>query len=187
MSEDLKKAADIIQQGGVILYPTDTIWGIGCDATNVKAVERIYKIKQRADSKAMLILLESENRLNQYVREVPEVAWELLKVADKPITIIYPGAKNIASNLIAEDGSIGIRIPNDEFCRKLMQRIKKPLVSTSANISGQPNPSLFSDISEAIKTEVDYIVNWRQDEIHSPQPSSIIALGLGGKIKILRK
>ena len=187
MQDDIIKAAEVLQSGGVILYPTDTIWGIGCDATNAEAVERIYEIKQRVDTKAMLVLLDSESRLMQYIAEVPEVAWELLDVADKPLTIIYPGAKNLAANLIAHDGSIGIRITKDEFCRKLISRFKKPIVSTSANISGMPAASNYREITEGIKQLADFIVSWKQEETARSKPSSIIRLGLGGQVEILRK
>jgi L-threonylcarbamoyladenylate synthase len=186
MDNEIKKAIEILNQGGIILYPTDTIWGIGCDATNSEAVQRIYKIKQREDSKSMLVLLDSESRLQQYIKEVPEIAWQLIEVSDKPITIIYPGAKNLAENLIADDDSIGIRITADEFCQKLLSRFKKPLVSTSANISGKKSPSIFAEIEEEIIHSVDYVVNWRQDEFNSGTPSSIIKLGIGGEIKIIR-
>jgi L-threonylcarbamoyladenylate synthase len=187
MDEDIKQALKVLSDGGCILYPTDTVWGIGCDATNPLAVEKIYRIKQRADAKAMLILLDSENRLQQYIREVPEVAWQLIEVTDKPLTIIYPGAKNLAANLLAENGSIGIRVVHDLFCQKLIGRFKKPIVSTSANISGQKSPACYQEIAEEIRQEVDYIVNWRQDENKPAQPSSIIEIGLGGQFKILRK
>jgi L-threonylcarbamoyladenylate synthase len=187
MINEIQKILEILNSGGTILYPTDTIWGIGCDATNKLAVEKIYKMKQREDSKAMLVLIESEARLQQYVSEVPNIAYQLIEVADKPLTIIYPGAKNLASNLIADDGSIGIRIPNDEFCQKLLGRFKKPLVSTSANLSGTTPPAIFSEIGNNIKNRVDYIVHWRQDDTKTSLPSSIIKLGIDGEIKIIRQ
>lgn len=186
MKEDINNALSVLREGGVILYPTDTIWGIGCDATNTDAVSRIYKIKQRTDTKSLLILLDNQNRLTSYINEVPEVAWELIDVADKPLTIIYPGAKNLAGNLVAEDGSIGIRICSDRFCSELIGRFKKPIVSTSANISGISSPSNFSEISDEIKNSVDYIVSWRQKEVSKSVASSIIMLGKGGEIKIIR-
>jgi L-threonylcarbamoyladenylate synthase len=186
MNEDIKLAVKIMSEGGIILYPTDTIWGIGCDATNAAAVERIYKLKQRADYKAMLVLLDSENRLPQYVHEIPEIAWQLIEAADKPMTIIYPGAKNLAHNLIAENGSIGIRITKDLFSQNLVSRLRKPVVSTSANLSGKQSPALFADIDNVILEGVDYIVKWRQNESNPVPPSSIIELGLGGQFKILR-
>ena len=186
MNEDIAQSVDVLRRGGIILYPTDTIWGIGCDATNSEAVDRIYKLKKRSDSKSMLVLLGNENLLQQYVKEVPDIAWELLEVADKPMTIIYPGAKNLAPNLIAENGSIGIRIPKDVFCQKLMARFKKPIVSTSANISGQASPSCFADIHFSIKESVDYIVKWKQTVAEKAHSSSIIQLGRNGQIEILR-
>ena len=148
IKEDIEKCLDILRQGGVILYPTDTIWGLGCDATNGAAIEKVYKIKQRSDSKAMLVLLENENLLPSYIKEVPEIAWDLIDVGEKPLTIIYPGAKNLAPNLIAEDGSIGIRITREEFTARLIQKFRKPIVSTSANISGEPAPANFGEITE---------------------------------------
>ncbi len=187
MNDDLKKALEVLQDGGTILYPTDTVWGIGCDATHPEAVKKVYQIKQREDSKSMLVLVDSEVRLERYVAEVPEVAWQLIEVADKPMTLIYPGAKNLAANLIAPDGSIGIRLVKDDFCRQLIQRLKKPIVSTSANISGQPTPAGFDQIAPEILRAVDYVVTWRQDDPTAAQPSSIIAVGLGGQIRIIRK
>lgn len=187
MQQEIKKALEVLHKGGVILYPTDTIWGIGCDATNEKAVERIYKIKNREDAKSMLLLIDLPQRIPSYVDEVPEVAWDLIDYTTKPLTIIYSGAKNLAKNVVAEDGSIGIRVAQDEFCQKLIARLKKPIVSTSANISGKPSPQSFDNISDEIKDAVDYIVDWRQNETKNPSPSSIIKLGLSGEIEILRK
>lgn len=186
MQEDIKKALEILKKGGVILYPTDTVWGLGCDATNPGAVEKIYKIKKREDSKSMLVLIDHSGRLGSYVKEVPEIAWELIDAAITPLTIIFPGAKNMAANLVAEDGSIGIRISEDEFCQELIKRFGKPIVSTSANISGESTPSVFSDIIDYIKDSADYIVKWRQDDFTKKPPSSIIKLGEGGLFKIIR-
>lgn len=176
-----------MREGGVILYPTDTIWGIGCDATNEDAVRRVYEIKQRQDSKAMLVLVDSSVKVDFYVRDVPEVAWDLIDLADKPLTIIYSGARNLATNLLAEDGSVGIRVTNEDFSKRLCQQFRKAIVSTSANISGQPSPKNFSEISEEVKSAVDYIVGYRQEEISNPKPSSIIKLDKGGVIKIIRE
>jgi L-threonylcarbamoyladenylate synthase len=187
MSDDIKQALKILREGGIILYPTDTIWGIGCDATREDAVSRIYSLKNRQDSKAMIVLLDNENRLNQYIKEVPEIAWQLLETIVEPTTIIYPGAKNLAANLIADDGSIAVRIPKDEFCQKLILQFKRPLVSTSANISGEKSPAIFDEISQSISKGVDYIVNWKQDDVFPAKPSSILKLGLGGEIQIIRK
>jgi L-threonylcarbamoyladenylate synthase len=185
--EDIVKAAEVLRAGGIILYPTDTIWGIGCDATNPAAVNRIFEIKQRQDAKSMLVLMENSNLLNSYISEVPEIAWELIEVADTPLTIIYPGAKNLAKNVIANDGSVGIRITNEAFTQQLIQRFRKPVVSTSANISGQKSPQNFAEISDEIKNTVDYIVQYRQDDLSRSNPSSIIKLGLGGQIEVIRK
>lgn len=187
MIEDIKKACRVMSEGGVILYPTDTVWGIGCDATNEEAVRRVYEIKQRSDSKAMLVLVDTSVKVDFYVQDVPEVAWDLIDLADKPLTIIYSGARNLAPNLLAEDGSVGIRVTNEEFSRRLCQQFRKAIVSTSANISGQPAPANFSEISEEIKSAVDYVVGCRQEETARPKPSSIIKLGKGGVIKIIRE
>lgn len=176
-----------MREGGVILYPTDTIWGIGCDATNEDAVRRVYEIKQRQDSKAMLVLVDSSVKVDFYVQGVPEVAWDLIDLADKPLTIIYSGARNLAANLLAEDGSVGIRVTNEDFSKRLCQQFRKAVVSTSANISGQPSPRNFSEISEEVKSAVDYIVGYRQEEMSNPKPSSIIKLDKGGVIKIIRE
>ncbi|MBK6284206.1 MAG: threonylcarbamoyl-AMP synthase [Draconibacterium sp.] len=171
----------------MILYPTDTIWGIGCDATNEKAVEKIYKIKKREDSKSMLVLMENPALLERYVDDVPEIAWDLVEVATTPLTVIYPNAKNLAKNLVADDGSIGIRFTKEAFTTQLLQRFRKPLVSTSANISGEKSPAFFDEISEEIKSQVDYIVEFRQNDTTPANPSSIIKLGAGGRIDIIRK
>ncbi len=187
MYDDLKKAVEVLQNGGIILYPTDTIWGIGCDATNEKAVQKIYEIKKREDSKSMLVLMENINLLERYVDEIPEVAFDLIELSEKPVTIIYDGAKNLAKNLIASDGSIGIRISSENFTRQLIQRLKKPIVSTSANISGDPSPANFSGINDKIKSSVDYVVKYRQDDFKKSVASSIIKLGKGGEVKIIRK
>lgn len=187
MDNDINAALDILVKGGLILYPTDTIWGIGCDATNEEAVNKIYDLKKRADTKSMLVLVDSIARLEQYIQQIPEVAYELLEVADKPLTIIYPNAKNLASNLLALDRSIGIRLVKDEFCQKLIMRLKRPIVSTSANLSGEKSPGAFSEIPQEIKAGIDYIVKWRQHESKPGQPSSIIKLGLEGEIEIIRR
>lgn len=184
--EDIKKACQVMQDGGVILYPTDTIWGIGCDATNEEAVRRVYEIKHRADSKAMLVLVDSAVKVDFYVQDVPAVAWDLIDVADKPLTIIYSGARNLAPNLLAEDGSVGIRVTGEEFSKALCFRFRKAIVSTSANVSGQPSPRTFAEISDEIKNAVDYVVEARRTEAGPARPSSIIKLGQGGEVKIIR-
>ena len=186
IEDDIKKACEVMEKGGLILYPTDTIWGIGCDATNEEAVKRVYEIKNRIDSKALIILVDKPAKVDFYVREVPEIAWDLIEVADKPLTIVYPHARNLAPNVMAQDGSVGIRITREEFSRKLCERFRKAIVSTSANISGQPSPACFAEISDEIKQAVDYIVTYRQEDPTKPAPSSVIAIGDGGVIKILR-
>jgi L-threonylcarbamoyladenylate synthase len=187
MHDDIKAAIEILGQGGIILYPTDTIWGIGCDATCEEAVKKIYAIKQRHDEKSMLILLDEADKLTQYMAEVPEIAWNILDVTDKPITIIYPNAQNLAGNLIADDGSIGIRVVKDEFCYRLIRKFGKPIVSTSANVSGRPWPSNFNKIEESIAKAVDYVVTWRQNDEFRGIPSGIIKLGVNGEIKVIRE
>jgi len=187
MIEDIKAALAVLQKGGVILYPTDTIWGLGCDAGNEEAVKRIYDIKNRIDSKSMLVLMENAALLERYVLEVPEVAYDLIELSDKPLTIIYDGAKNLAKNLIAEDGSIGIRLTTEAFSSDLIRRFKRPIVSTSANISGKPSPACFDEIEQEIIDAVDYVVKYRQDDVQKAVPSGIIKLGRGGEIKIIRK
>jgi L-threonylcarbamoyladenylate synthase len=184
---DIDNALKILKGGGIILYPTDTIWGIGCDATNEAAVRRIYKLKEREDRKSMLVLLANEGSVERYTTNVPEIAWELLEVADTPLTIIYPGARNFAPSLVAEDGSIGIRITKEEFTATLINRFGKPLVSTSANISGKSSPANFSAIDPEIIRRVDYVVHYRQDDTTAARPSSIIKLGPKGEIVIIRK
>ncbi|WP_430823676.1 L-threonylcarbamoyladenylate synthase [Carboxylicivirga sp. N1Y90] len=187
MHDDLKKALEVLRDGGIILYPTDTIWGLGCDATNADAVKRIYDLKQRADSKSMLVLLDNTAKLAGYVNDIPEVAFDMAELTNKPLTIIYDDAKNIASNLIAEDGSVGIRITEEEFSNQLCARFKKAIVSTSANVSGQPSPQHFGEISDVIKEGVDYIVGHRQEETKNPAPSSIVKIGKGGEVVIIRE
>ncbi len=187
MHDDIKNALEVLKSGGIILYPTDTIWGIGCDATNPEAVKRIYEIKKRADSKSMLVLMENINLLERYMQEVPEIAYDLIEVTDKPMTIIYPGAKNLAPNLVAEDGSVGIRLTQERFTQQLIQRFRKPIVSTSANISGEPSPAFFDEVSDDIKEAVDYVVSYRQDDTTPSKPSSIIKLGVGGQIQVIRE
>ena len=186
MEDDIKKACEIMEKGGIILYPTDTIWGIGCDATNEDAVKRVYEIKKRIDSKALIVLVDKPVKVEFYVREVPEIAWDLIDVADKPLTIVYPNARNLATNVLADDGSVGIRITQETFSRKLCERFRKAIVSTSANISGQPAPTNFNEISDEIKQAVDYVVTYRQADPYQPSPSSVIWIGEGGVIKILR-
>ena len=185
--EDIQKAVEVMRKGGIILYPTDTVWGIGCDATNSEAVAKIYKIKHRDDSKALVCLVDSDARLQKYVRNVPEVAWQLIDAVVKPTTLILDGAVNLAPNLIAEDGSIGIRITNEPFSKELCYRFQKAIVSTSVNISGEPAAQNFCDISEELLSAVDYVCFSRRQEHKPHQPSTIIKIGMKGKINIIRK
>jgi L-threonylcarbamoyladenylate synthase len=187
MREEIEKTVEVLKSGGIILCPTDTVWGIGCDATNSEAVKRIYEIKKRMDLKSMLILIDSVNRLGDYVKEVPEIAFDLIELSTKPLTVVYPGAMNIAENLISQDGSIGIRVVNDKFCQGVINRLNKPIVSTSANISGERSPQLFREIDSKIRLSVDYIVKYRQDELVPRKPSGIIKLGVNGEVKVIRE
>jgi L-threonylcarbamoyladenylate synthase len=183
--EEVKNCANVLRKEGVILYPTDTIWGIGCDATNEQAVQKIFDIKKRPSSKSMIILVAEPHQVSFYA-EVPEVAKDLVEFSEKPLTIIYPKAKGIAKALVAEDGTIAIRVVKDEFCKRLIDTIRKPLVSTSANVSGEPAPENFDDISGSIKASVDYVVNLRQHETGKRTPSRIMKIGINGEIEIIR-
>ena len=185
--QEIENACEALRKGGVILYPTDTIWGLGCDATNTEAVKRIYEIKERCDAKAMLILLDSSAKLQAYVDEVPDIAWDLIELSTKPTTLIYPRGRNLAPSLLSEDGSIGIRITTERFSHNLCQRFRRPIVSTSANKSGSPSPATFAEISEEIISLVDYVVDYKRDEATPAQPSAIIKVGDGGLIKIIRE
>ncbi len=185
--QDIKNAIEAMRKGGVILYPTDTVWGIGCDATNAEAVKRVYEIKQRDDSKALICLVDSDARLQRYVRNVPDVAWQLIDCVEKPTTLILDGAVNLAPNLIAEDGSIGMRITKEAFSHELCFRFQKAIVSTSANISGEPAAQNYRDIDPRILEKVDYVC-WTRRQEHQPhQPSSIIKLSADGQVVIIRK
>lgn len=184
--EDIDTALATLRSGGIILYPTDTIWGIGCDATDSKAIERIYRLKKRADAKAMLSLVGSEGQLQCFVKDIPEVAWQLIDAAVNPLTIIYDHPAGLSEKLIAEDGSAGIRITSEPFSRTLCMRLKHPIVSTSANVSGERAPLNFEDISEEIRNGVDYVVKFRQCDKMAHTPSNIIKVGDGGLIKIIR-
>ena len=186
-AEDIKKAVEVLRKGGVILYPTDTVWGIGCDATNAEAVSRVYAIKHRDDSKALICLVDSDARLQRYVRDVPAVAWELLDVVTKPTTVILDGAVNLAPNLIADDGSIALRITQEPFSKELCYRFQKALVSTSANISGEPAAANYCDISDDIINAGDYVCVSRRQERKPHTPSSIIKLKSDGEVTIIRK
>jgi L-threonylcarbamoyladenylate synthase len=183
---EVEKALAVLQAGGVILYPTDTIWGLGCDATNESAIQKIYAIKNRADTKSLLILLADVRDLLHYVAAPDPAVFDFIEQAQRPTTIIFENAINLPEKLIAADGSIAIRIVQDEFCRHLIKRLRKPIVSTSANVSGQPSPQTFHDIDEEIKQQVDHVVEWRQNEITLAQPSQIIKWNNDGTTTVLR-
>ena len=186
MQEEINKVLTVLENGGIILYPTDTIWGIGCDAKNEAAIHKIYEIKKRIHSKSLIILLDDDRKLNRFVREVPEVVWDILDYATKPTTVIYPEAINLPKNIVANDGSIAIRITKNDFCRKLIQRFKNPIVSTSANIAGSEAPKDFKDIAPEILKAVDHVVNLDAFEKNN-EPSTIIKIGLKGELNIIRK
>lgn len=187
IAEDIRTAVQTLREGGLILYPTDTIWGIGCDASNEEAVRRIFQLKRRDDSKAMICLVDSADRMQRYLRQVPDVAWDVVEYADKPLTLILDGAVNLAPSLIAEDGSVGLRVTKENISHELCYRFQKAIVSTSANISGEPSPACFDEISDEIRQGVDYIMRSRQNDTSKSKPSQIIKLGLDGQIKIIRK
>lgn len=183
---DLDEALKTLKQGGIILYPTDTVWGIGCDATNAEAVAKIYALKQRADAKSMLVLVDSIPALERIIPDIPEVAYDLVELATKPLTIIYDKASGVAPALIAEDGSLGVRLTQEAFSSALCRALRRPLVSTSANISGEPTPLRFSAISQEIIDGVNYVVGYRQSDAQNSPPSQIIKLGSNGEVKIIR-
>lgn len=183
---DISNCLKVLQEGGVILYPTDTVWGLGCDATNAKAVEKLYQLKKRSDAKSMLVLVDCAGRIQNYIAEMPDIAWDLIEVSNKPLTIIYPNAKNLAHNLLAEDKSVGIRVTNESFSHQLCARFRKPIVSTSANISGQPTPLFFEEVTDEIKTACDYVAQFRQTDKEKKEPSNIIKLNADGSIQIIR-
>lgn len=186
VSQEVHQAFDIIQNGGIILYPTDTVWGIGCDATNPEAVAKVNALKRRTEGHNLICLVNGDRMLHQIFREIPEVAWQILDFAERPTTIVLDEPRNVAPNVIGTDNSLGIRVVKDPFCYKLLERMKKPLVSTSANISGQPTPKSFKEISPEIISGVDYVVNLHHDTI-SGRPSSIIKLTKDAQVKIIRK
>ena len=184
--DELDKALSVLKKGGTILYPTDTVWGIGCDATNHGAIEKIFQLKKRAERKSMLCLVSDFKMLNQYVENVPEVAYDILKFAKKPTTLIYDRPLHVAENLIAEDNSLAIRVTKDAFCKKLIQKLRKPIVSTSANVSGEKTPKNFKEIAPVILEGVDYVVNL-QLEKKTGNPSAIIKLQNDGSVKVIRQ
>ena len=186
MQEEIDKAIAVLENGGLILYPTDTVWGIGCDATNEEAVNKVYKLKQRKDSKALICLVANDAMLERHISEVPEVAYDIMDLSTKPTTIIYDDPKGVAKNLIAEDNTLAVRVASDKFCQYLINKFKKPIVSTSSNISGQPTPKQFSEIDEVVLKGVDYIVNLYQDKIANA-PSVIIKLSNDSSVKVIRE
>ena len=186
MKEDIQNCLNTLREGGIILYPTDTVWGIGCDASNPQAIQKIYDLKGRTSSKALITLVGSEVMLERTVLNMPEIAWDLIESANRPLTLIYDEVKGIAPNAIAEDGSCGIRLAKDTFCQQLIQRLGKPIISTSANVSGEETPKDFRSISDTILKGVDFVVNYRQNEANSQKSSSIIKLKNNGEIKIIR-
>jgi len=185
-NDDINKAITTLKSGGIILYPTDTIWGLGCDATNDEAVEKIFNIKARDENKSLIILVSGEQMLERYADSIPDVAFELISVADKPLTIIYPKGKNLAKGVCAADGSVGIRVCRDEFCNRLLMQFRKPVVSTSANFSGKPAPEFFGDIEQDLINMVDYSVTFRQQERRKCAPSSVIKFNANGTFNIIR-
>jgi L-threonylcarbamoyladenylate synthase len=195
MEQELQNALKVLREGGTILYPTDTIWGIGCDATHEKAVEKIFTIKQRKEKQGLIALVSDNGMLNRFVKEVPEMAWDLIELSNtdddfeeqKPLSIIYDAGRGFAKNVPADDGSIAVRLVRDDFCQRMIHKLGRPLVSTSANISGTPAPQNFSEIADEIKNSVDYVVNWRQNENGNAKPSSIIRLKANGEFQIIRQ
>ena len=183
---EVHKAFEVIQNGGIILYPTDTVWGIGCDATNAEAVKKIYALKQREESKSMIVLMNGEKMMYNVFKEIPETAWQILDLSEKPTTLILDNPRNVAANIIADDKTLGVRLVKEPFCFKLMERMKKPLVSTSANISGMFTPKSFKEIVPEIIKGVDYVVNLHHEKI-CDKPSTIIKLSLDNQVKIIRK
>ncbi len=186
MDEEIKETVKNLKSGKTILYPTDTVWGLGCDATNPRAVEKIYKIKRRVESKSMIVLLDNADKLEHYINKVPEITWDLLESIDTPLTIVYPEAKNLARNVVARDNTIAIRITNDEFCKTLIREFGKPIVSSSANLSGEPAPIIFSQVSNVVRKEVDYIVKLHHQRISKTKPSTIIKIQSDGHFKVIR-
>lgn len=187
LRDEVNKAFEVIQAGGIILYPTDTIWGIGCDATNEAAVEKVLKLKGRPENKSLIILLDTENKLESYVSEVPEIAYDLIEYAENPLTIVFSGAKNLAKNVVNADNSVGIRIAKHPFCQQLIQRFRKPIVSTSANLSGEKSAMNFSEISQVILDGVDYVIDFEQDKNSQSKPSTIMKLEASGQFSFIRR
>lgn len=187
ITPDLESCLRTLRNGGLILYPTDTIWGIGCDATSDEAVRRVYALKQRADHKAMLTLVDSTSRIGSYVDTIPDIAWDLVELSERPLTIIYPRARNLAPSLLGPDGSIGIRVTRERFTHALCERFRRPIVSTSANLSGEASPKCFNEISDEVIRGVDYVVHYRRTDLTPARPSGILLLGADGTIKVIRE
>jgi L-threonylcarbamoyladenylate synthase len=185
--EDIRESLAVLRNGGLILYPTDTIWGLGCDATSPAATDKIFRIKSRDRNKSLIILVDGEQMLEKYVRDIPEIVYELISVSDDPLTIIYPGGKNLAEGICSDDGSVGIRVCHDEFCQELISRFRKPIVSTSANFSGNPSPENFGEIDKSVIDAADYVVEYRRDDRRKFSASPVIKIELDGTIKIIRK
>ena len=184
--EDLRQAVETLRKGGLILYPTDTVWGIGCDATNAEAVAKVFALKQRAEAKSMLVLVDSATRAQRYVKDIPDVAYDMFEMADKPLTIILDNARGLADGLVAEDGSVGIRVTNEKFSHDLCYRFMKAVVSTSANISGHPAAAIYPEIEQEIIDGVDYVVRYRRDDTKKSKPSSIVKLKANGEVTVIR-
>ncbi|HEX8607375.1 MAG TPA: L-threonylcarbamoyladenylate synthase [Pedobacter sp.] len=187
MRTEIEKALNTLKNGGIILYPTDTVWGLGCDATNEEAVLKINSIKGRSADKSFIILLDNDSKIQSYVTEIPDVAYDLIEFAENPLTIIFSGAKNLAKSVINADGTVGVRIVKHDFCQQLLQRFRKPITSTSANISGHPSPQTFDEISDEIKDAADYIVDWEQDLKTPKKASTIMKLAPGGQFSFIRR
>lgn len=187
MKQQIDEAAEVLKRGGLILYPTDTVWGIGCDATNADAVAKVYALKRSENKKSMLVLVASVDQAARYVSRAPSVAWDLMELSDKPLTLILPGAAGVAANLIPEEGTLGLRVPDDDFCQGLLRRFGRPIVSTSANVSDQPTPLTYQEITKEIKTGVDFVVNASCEGNSTHAPSSVISVGTGGEITIIRE
>lgn len=185
--DDITNSLVALRKGGAILYPTDTIWGLGCDATNQSAVENVFRIKSRSESKSLIVLVDGLNMIERYVRDIPDIIYELASVSENPLTIIYPNGRNLSPGICSDDGSVGIRICHDDFCKELIVQFRKPIVSTSANISGTTSPQNFTEIDKSIKNAVDYIVKYRQDDQNKNSPSSIIKIEKNGVLKIIRE
>ncbi|MBC7567854.1 MAG: threonylcarbamoyl-AMP synthase [Pedobacter sp.] len=187
MRTEIEKALNTLKSGGVILYPTDTVWGLGCDATNEEAVAKINSIKGRAPDKSFIILLDNDSKIQSYVTEVPDVAYDLIEYAENPLTLIFSGAKNLAKSVINADGTVGVRVVKHDFCQQLLQRFRKPITSTSANVSGDPTPQTFNEITDEIKDAVDYIVDWEQEISTPKKPSTIMKIAPGGQFSFIRR